>query len=320
MRIVFMGTPEFAVESLKELINSKNKICAVVTSPDKPAGRGLQLKESDVKKFAKTINVPILQPTNLKDINFINELKSYNADIFVVVAFRMLPEIVWQIPPKGTINLHASLLPNYRGAAPINWAIINGEKLTGVTTFFIEKEIDVGKIIDFEEVKITEKDDAGILHDKLMIAGAKLLTKTINNIQENNFDPINQQQFIIPNKLLKTAPKLNRETNKINWSLNCKNIFNKIRGLSPYPTAWTIFENKLTNENITVKIFSSEIIEGKHNAKAGTIISDNKNYLYISGIDGIISIFDIQPEGRKKMGIKNFLAGFRDIENWIALS
>lgn len=320
MRIVFMGTPEFAVESLKELINANNDICAVVTSPDKPAGRGLKLKESDVKQFAKTANLPILQPTNLKDNDFINQLKKYNADVFVVVAFRMLPEIVWQIPPKGTINLHASLLPNYRGAAPINWAIINGEKTTGVTTFFIEKEIDVGKIIDFKEVEIAEKDDAGILHDKLMIIGAKLLVKTIKSVQEKNIEPITQQQFIIPNQLLKTAPKLNRESNKINWNSDCNNVYNKIRGLSPYPTSWTVFENKLTNEQITIKIFSTEIVEGKHESEIGTIISDQKNYIYISTINGLISILEIQPEGRKKMNIKDFLTGFRDIENWKALS
>ncbi|PIX35612.1 MAG: methionyl-tRNA formyltransferase, partial [Bacteroidetes bacterium CG_4_8_14_3_um_filter_31_14] len=207
MRIVFMGTPQFAVESLKELINSGNDICAIVTSPDKPAGRGLKLKESEVKQFANSINIPVLQPVSLKDNNFIEQLKSFDADIFVVVAFRMLPETIWQIPPKGTINLHASLLPNYRGAAPINWAIINGEKITGVTTFFIEKEIDTGNILDFEEVEILEKDNAGNLHDKLMITGAKLLTKTINSIENSDVESISQKQFIISEKTLKTAPK-----------------------------------------------------------------------------------------------------------------
>lgn len=318
MRIVFMGTPQFAVESLKELINANNEICAVVTSPDKPAGRGLKLKESDVKQFANNAGLPILQPTNLKDNDFIEQLKSYNADVFVVVAFRMLPEIVWQIPPKGTINLHASLLPNYRGAAPINWAIINGEKNTGVTTFFIEKEIDVGNIINFEEVTITEKDNAGSLHDKLMLIGAKLLVKTIKSIKEGTCEPISQKQFIIPNKELNIAPKLSREICKINWDSDVYKVYNLIRGLSPYPASWTVFENKLTNESITIKIYSAEVIDGKHKSEIGAIISDQKNYLYISSINGLISITEIQPEGRKKMNIKDFLIGFRDINNWKA--
>jgi len=316
MCIVFMGTPQFAVESLKELINSGNDICAIVTSPDKPAGRGLKLKESEVKQFANSINIPVLQPVSLKDNNFIEQLKSFDADIFVVVAFRMLPETIWQIPPKGTINLHASLLPNYRGAAPINWAIINGEKITGVTTFFIEKEIDTGNILDFEEVEILEKDNAGNLHDKLMITGAKLLTKTINSIENSDVESISQKQFIISEKTLKTAPKLSREICKINWNNDVKTIYNLIRGLSPYPTSWTIFENKLTKKNIIIKIYSAEIIEGEHKSEIGTIISDKKNHLYISAINGLISIMEIQPEGRKKMNIKDFLIGFREIENW----
>lgn len=316
MRIVFMGTPQFAVESLKELINSGNDICAIVTSHDKPAGRGLKLRESEVKQFAKQTNITILQPLSLKDNDFVSQLKNYNADIFVVVAFRMLPECVWQIPPKGTINLHASLLPNYRGAAPINWAIINGEKTTGVTTFFIEKEIDTGKIIDFEEIKISEKDNAGNLHDKLMVTGAKLLVKTINKIENNNVETLSQKQFIISENSLKTAPKLSRETCKINWDNNVKTIYNQIRGLSPYPASWTILENQISKETVNLKIFFAEIIEGEHNSEVGTIISDKKTYLYVSVINGLISIKEIQPEGRKKMSIKDFLLGFREVEKW----
>lgn len=316
MRIVFMGTPEFAVESLKALVNAGKNICAVVTVPDKPAGRGLQTQKSDIKQYAETIGLPILQPIKLKDEAFISQLKKINADLFVVVAFRMLPDVVWQMPEKGTINLHGSLLPNYRGAAPINWAIINGEKITGITTFFIEKEIDMGKIINFEEVKIKDTDNAGIIHDTLMTKGAELLLKTVNAIEEGGYETYSQSQFIIPGQELKNAPKINRQTCKINWCLKIENIYNHIRGLSPYPGAWTTIENIETKESFTIKIFSSAIIEGQHNSKETSCLSDGKTYLYITTEGGLISLLEIQPEGRKRMSIEDFLRGQRGVKDW----
>ncbi len=316
MRIVFMGTPEFAVESLKALVTAGKNVCAVVTVPDKPAGRGLQIQKSDIKQYAEEIGIPILQPVKLKDENFVNELKNLNADLFIVVAFRMLPEVIWQMPKMGTINLHASLLPNYRGAAPINWAIINGEKITGLTTFFIEKEIDMGKIIHFEEVKIKENDNAGILHDTLMTKGSVLLLKTVNSIEKGGYDTYSQSQFIIPEVELKNAPKINRQTCRINWSLKVEEIYNHIRGLSPYPGAWTIIENTELGEQLTLKVFSSEIIDGRHNSKEINCLSDGKTYFYITTDGGLISLLEIQPEGRKRMNIEDFLRGQRGVKEW----
>ncbi len=316
MRIVFMGTPEFAVESLKALVTAGKNVCAVVTVPDKPAGRGLQTQKSDIKQYAEEIGIPILQPVKLKDETFVNELKKLNADLFIVVAFRMLPEVVWQMPKMGTINLHASLLPNYRGAAPINWAIINGEKVTGLTTFFIEKEIDMGKIIHFEEVKIKESDNAGILHDTLMTKGADLLLKTVNSIENGGYETYSQSQFIIPDQELRNAPKINRQTCRINWSLKVEEIYNHIRGLSPYPGAWTIIENNVTNEQLTLKIFSTEIIDGKHNSKDINCLTDGKKHFYITTDGGLISLLEIQPEGRKRMNIEDFLRGQRGVKEW----
>ena len=316
MRIVFMGTPEFAVESLKALVTAGKNVCAVVTVPDKPAGRGLQTHKSDIKQYAEEIGLSILQPVKLKDEAFVNELKSFNADLFVVVAFRMLPEVIWQMPKMGTINLHASLLPNYRGAAPINWAIINGEKVTGLTTFFIEKEIDMGKIIHFEEVKIKESDNAGILHDTLMTKGAELLLKTVNSIEGGGYETYTQSQFIVPDEVLKNAPKINRQTCRINWSLKVEEIYNHIRGLSPYPGAWTIIENNVTNEQLTLKIFSTEIIDGKHSSKDISYLTDGKTYFYITTDGGLISLLEIQPEGRKRMSIEDFLRGQRGVKDW----
>lgn len=316
MNIVFMGTPQFAVESLKILLNSNHNIVCVVTTPDKPAGRGLLLKESNVKNFCKNINIPILQPTSLKDENFIKQLIDYNADVFVVVAFRMLPEAIWKIPPKGTINLHASLLPDYRGAAPINWAIINGEKITGVTTFFIEKEIDTGNIIDFTEVEIKETDNAETLHDRLMITGSKLLLKTIDLIDTGNFETQQQKQFIINENTLKKAPKLNKDICYINWKSNVISIYNKIRGLSPYPCSWAYLKNTVTGEKNILKIYRAEIIESSEFHEPYKIISDGKTYMYITANDGLISLLEVKPEGKNKMQIKDFLNGIKNINNF----
>jgi len=316
MRIVFMGTPEFAVESLDKLIKSGFEISAVVTVPDKPAGRGLTLKKSAVKIYAEKNNLSVLQPVRLKDQDFLAQLKTYSADLFVVVAFRMLPEEVWQIPSKGTINLHASLLPQYRGAAPINWAIMKGEKITGITTFFIDQEIDMGRIIYFEEVPVESHYNAGILHDVLMKKGAALLSKTVEAIKKNDHPVFSQSEFISPEMELKTAPKLTRENCKIDWLLKIEGIQNQVRGLSPYPAAWTIIKNTETGEELTLKIFSTEIIDGRHASEPGECITDTKSYLYFTADGGLLSILELQPEGRRQMSIKEFLRGFRGINNW----
>jgi len=316
MRIVFMGTPQFAAHTLNELLKTQHHIVAVVTVPDKPAGRGLNLKQSEVKQVALEHKIPLLQPQRLKDESFIASLKSYQADLFIVVAFRMLPKEVWSIPPKGTINIHASLLPQYRGAAPINWAIINGEKTTGVTLFFINEQIDCGKIITFKEVQILPNYNAGILHDILMKEGAELLISTLPAIEADKIELIDQSAFAIPEQELKPAPKITPDTCRINWSLKIEQIHNLIRGLSPYPAAFTTFINQKTNKTLHFKIFSSEIIDGKHESPFGTIITDKKNYLYITADGGILQINECQPEGKKRMPIKDFLNGFKDIDDW----
>lgn len=305
-----MGTPDFAVASLKSLCESSQKdqhfeIAAVVTAPDRPAGRGQKLKESPVKEFASAHNIPVLQPEKLKDEGFLNELASFNADLFVVVAFRMLPEVVWDMPSKGTINLHGSILPQYRGAAPINWAVINGEKKTGATTFFIEKEIDTGKIIDKIEIPIGPNDSAGKIHDDLMIAGAGLLTNTVNQILTTGVQAIDQSK-LIGNEDIKHAPKIFKADCKINWKLNSEQLHNLIRGLSPYPTAWT----ELSNESSTksMKIFSTVIkVDGNNNA--GQIKTEADQVWFGTG-DGWLEILELQLEGKKRMNTKDFVKGF----------
>lgn len=304
MKIVFMGTPDFAVESLKQLLEAKFNIVAVVTAPDKPAGRGQKITQSAVKTFALAHHLKVLQPVSLKEDSFIQELKKCEAELFVVVAFRMLPEIVWQIPPKGTINLHGSLLPQYRGAAPINWAIINGEKKSGVTTFFIEKEIDTGKIIDRAEVEISDTETAGELHDRLMKVGASLLVKTVTKIEKNQANGIEQNKEL-PSTALKSAPKIFRETCKINWNESGARIYNLIRGLSPYPGAWcnikldqTIIDAKIFVTTITLEDNSTLFCE-----------SDKKTYLKIHCKGACISILELQVAGKRRMKIDEFLRG-----------
>ena len=303
MKIVFMGTPEFAVASLKALCNSEHEISGVITAPDKPAGRGKKIKSSPIKEFAQNTGLRILQPLNLKDKQFIDELKEINADLFVVVAFRMLPERVWSLPPKGTINLHASLLPNYRGAAPINWAIINGEKITGITTFFIEKEIDTGKIIMQKEILI-ENRNLGELHDVLMIKGASLLIKTIKNIDNNTIVPVSQGQLNLSN--IKSAPKINKNTCRINWNMTNDQIQNHIKGMSPYPGAWTkIF---IDERELNFKIFSCS--KSNHSLKPGEIHINNKKF-HIGCSIGSIILAEVQLEGKKRMTIDQFIFGAR---------
>ena len=311
-RIVFMGTPDFAVSILEGLVSAEFNIVAVITAPDKPAGRGQQLSESAVKKSAVSHSISILQPTNLKDEEFVEELRTFKADLFVVVAFRMLPEIVWSMPPKGTINLHASLLPNYRGAAPINWAVINGEKETGVTTFFIEKEIDTGKVIEQEKIAIGENETVGEVHDKLMALGIKLTVSTVGKIMIGEAFGIEQDSMTSDN--LKNAPKIFKPDCKVNWNQEISIIHNFIRGLSPYPTAWTELTNIKTGEVKSFKLFLS--------AKTSETVNDKKSLLSTSeGIlfpcsDFYLCVMEFQMEGKRRMSYKEFLAGNR-IEDWI---
>ncbi|WP_145860521.1 methionyl-tRNA formyltransferase [Pedobacter suwonensis] len=301
MKIVFMGTPDFAVASLDALVKANFDVVAVVTAPDKPAGRGQKLSESAVKKYAVEKGIDILQPEKLKNPEFIEQLKSYHADLQVVVAFRMLPEVVWNMPPKGTINLHGSLLPQYRGAAPINHAIINGEKESGVTTFFLTHEIDTGNIILSESTPIADNETAGDLHDKLMHIGANLLVKTLKAIEAGEVSEQPQPQ----SGSLKHAPKIFKEDCKIDWNNPAQMIYNLIRGLSPYPTAFTFLNDK------TLKIFKAEIEHKEPGIVAGGFLTDGKTFLKFAAKDGFIKLLDIQYEGKKRMPIEDFLRGIR---------
>lgn len=299
MRVIFMGTPEFAVESLKMLVENDVNVVAVITAPDKPKGRGKSLATSAVKDYAVSQGLPVLQPTNLKNQDFLEELRSYKADLQVVVAFRMLPVAVWDMPPKGTFNLHASLLPQYRGAAPINWAIINGETQTGVTTFFLKHEIDTGGIIFQEEEEISSTDTVGDLYERLMKKGAKLVLKTIRAIERSDYSETPQNDSAD----LKKAPKIFKETCEIDWSDTARSIYNFVRGLSPYPAAWTRVAGK------TMKIFETQITEEAPSLKPGEYETDGKTRLYVGTKDGVISILSLQPEGKRRMSVKDFLAG-----------
>ena len=306
LRIVFMGTPEFAVASLAKLVDAGCNIVGVVTAPDKPAGRGLELQQSAVKKYAVEKKFFILQPEKLKAPEFIAELRSLNADVQIVVAFRMLPEIVWSMPPMGTINVHGSLLPQYRGAAPINCAIINGEKYTGVTTFKLKHEIDTGDILLQTKIEIGENETAGELHDKMKEVGADLLLKTIQDIANNNLTEIPQHQTLnIKHQTLLHAPKIFTETCNINWNKTTDEIFNLIRGLSPYPTAFTMLENK------KLKIYKAERSIEKLSTTAGNFETDGKSYLRFACSNGYLNITDLQLEGKKRMDVKDFLRGYR---------
>lgn len=302
LRIVFMGTPEFATHSLRLLVESGYNVVGVITAPDRKSGRGQKISYSSVKEYALQKKLHLMQPSNLKDETFINELKSLNADVQTVVAFRMLPEIIWNMPPKGTFNLHASLLPKYRGAAPINWAIINGENESGVTTFFIEKEIDTGNIILQEKVSINKDENASNLHDKLMEIGSKLVCKTIDIISFGKIESKVQKGNATQ------APKIFKDDCRINWNDSVENIQNFIRGLSPYPTAWTYINEE---ENHSIKIFKSSIIETKHSEEIGKIIVEEKNKLKVAVNGGFIQLVEIQLSGRKKMKTDDFLRGYQ---------
>jgi len=304
MRIVFMGTPEFAVASLDALIQSGCDIVGVVTAPDKPAGRGQQINESAVKKYAVENGLKVLQPVKLKDEQFLEELKALNADLQVVVAFRMLPEVVWNMPSSGTINLHASLLPQYRGAAPINWVLINGEKESGVTTFFLKQEIDTGDILFTEKVTLTGRETAGDLHDRLMAKGAGLLVKTVKAVESGRYTE-NPQEHLSEGMELKHAPKIFKEDCNIKWDEPSEIIYNFIRGLSPYPTAYTTLNEKI------LKVFGAEYELAESNEKPGEFFSDNRTFLKVSATDGFVHLTDVQLEGKKRMGIQEFLRGVR---------
>lgn len=313
-RIVYMGTPDFAAEPLKKLIENNYNIVGVITNPDKPAGRGQKIQESAVKKYAQSQGLKILQPEKFRNEHFLNELKSLQADLQIIVAFKMLPEIVWSMPAYGTFNLHASLLPQYRGAAPINWAIINGDKKTGVTTFFLKHEIDTGNVIFQEEVSINENDNAGIIHDKLMHQGAKLVLKTVDAIINQRYELIHQNDLIKPGTELKHAPKIFKNDCKINWNNNIDSIHDLIRGLSPYPAAWTEIVNE--NEKIQIKIFKTEKEITAHNYNNGEILSDQKTYLKIAVNGGFIKILELQQSGKKRLTVNDFLRGFQKLNEY----
>lgn len=298
-----MGTPDFAAASLKALLENGYSVVAVITSPDKPAGRGMKLSSSAVKQFAVRRGIPVLQPANLKDPEFIGQLKRFQADIQVVVAFRMLPEIVWSMPPQGTINLHGSLLPQYRGAAPINRAIMNGETETGVTTFKLQQEIDTGNILLMEKMPIGPEETAGELHDRMKMAGAHLIVRTIQGLQDGTLKE--KPQFVPDGTPIKLAPKIFAADVEVDWTLPVINIHNQIRGLSPYPGAFTIFREKM------LKIFRSRPEKGSHDLTPGTSETDNKSWLRFAASDGYIYVEEMQLEGKKRMSVSDFLRGYR---------
>jgi methionyl-tRNA formyltransferase len=308
-RIVFMGTPEFAVATLGSLLMNGFNVAGVVTTPDKPAGRGRKISKSPVKEFAEFSQLPILQPANLKDPEFIETLKNMKPDVFMVVAFRMLPEILWRIPTIGTINLHASLLPHYRGAAPINHALINGDTMTGVTTFFIDDKIDTGNILLRQEVPIYPFENAGDIHDRLMKYGARLVIQTLEGLSDETLKPIPQSQFINTGDLIKTAPKIYPKDCIINWNNDPVKIHNFIRGLAPYPCAKTFLKNDSSEHSL--KIFESQSEITKHNNAPGDIISDGKHFIKIACTGGFINVVSLQLEGKKRMSASEFLRGYK---------
>lgn len=309
LRIVFMGTPEFAVATLGSLLMNGFNVAGVVTTPDKPSGRGRKITKSAVKEFSEFSRLPVMQPANLKDPEFLKALSGLKADLFIVVAFRMLPEAVWKMPPMGTINLHASLLPQYRGAAPINHVIINGEATSGVSTFFINENIDTGNLLMREEVQIFPYENAGDLHDRLMKLGARLVIRTIKGIVDKTLLPMPQSQFLMPDEKPKPAPKIYPGDCIINWSGNCYVIHNFIRGLAPYPCARTFLSDE--SSTILTKIFEGQPENEMHSLKPGQIVSDGKYYLKIACNHGFLNVLSLQMEGKKRMTTLELLRGLR---------
>jgi methionyl-tRNA formyltransferase len=300
LRIIFMGTPEFAVPSLKILVEHHYEIVGVITAPDKPSGRGLKLTASPVKEYAQSVGLKVLQPTNLKNPDFLEELRSLGANLQIVVAFRMLPEVVWNMPQLGTFNLHASLLPQYRGAAPINWAIINGEKETGATTFFLQHEIDTGNLILQQREPIYEDDNAETLYERLKIMGSELVLKTVQSIETGTAPSIPQKE----STELKIAPKIFKETCEIDWNKSAREVYNFVRGLSPYPTAWTTLNGKF------YKIYKSKVVDNaSRQNNPGEVKSDGKTFIHVNCQQGILAIEELQAEGKKRMLVEEFLRG-----------
>lgn len=314
LRIVYMGTPDFAVEPLKVLVEGGYQVVGVVTMPDKPAGRGMKIRYSPVKDYAMSRNLPILQPEKLKDPDFLDELKSLNADLQIVVAFRMLPEVVWDMPPMGTFNLHASLLPNYRGAAPINWAVINGEKETGVTTFFLQHEIDTGDILLQEKIAIDPEECTGSVHDRLMKLGGQMVRKTVDAILEGTVHAVPQKVAISDKEELKIAPKLFKDNTRVKWTLNGAQLHDFIRGLSPFPAAWSELHSE--EEIIGVKIFEAGYEQISHQLVPGTLVTDGKKELKVAVNDGFIVLRKFQLAGRKALATDEFLRGFSKITDF----
>ncbi len=313
LRIIFFGTPEFAVASLDMLLKNGYDVAGIVTAPDKPAGRGLELKFSAVKEYAMSKNIRVLQPENLKSEAFLHQLKELNPNLGIVVAFRKLPKEVWSFPAQGTFNLHASLLPHYRGAAPINWAIMNGEKESGVTTFFLDDEIDTGRIILRAKENIREEDNAGDLYGRLMKDGADLVLKTVRAVETGNYTPEDQSLYLKPTEKIKLAPKIFKDDCRINWKKKAETVYDFIRGLSPYPAAWT--EIKRESEIVSIKIFSTTKEIAAHQFEAGSIHTDGKSFVKIAVKEGFINLTELQLAGRKKMNIEEFLRGF-SFEGW----
>ena len=306
--MVYLGTPDFAVESLKALVEGGYNVVGVITMPDKPARRGYKIQYSPVKEYALSQQLPLLQPEKLKDETFLEALRQWRADLQIVVAFRMLPEVVWNMPRLGTFNLHASLLPQYRGAAPINWAVINGEKQTGITTFFLSHEIDTGRIIQQESIDITETDNVGTVHDKLMIRGARLVTDTVDKILNGTVQTREQSELLTADTVLKPAPKIFKETCRIQWDRPIETIYNFIRGLSPYPAAWSELEDTKGNR-ASIKMFETKKIAERPNLPCGTIRTDGKKFIDVAASDGYIRILALQLSGKKRMSAKDFLCG-----------
>ena len=313
LRIVYMGTPDFAVESLRALVEGGYNVVGVITMPDKPVGRhGSVLQPSPVKKYALSQNLPVLQPEKLKDEAFVEALRAWKADLQIVVAFRMLPEVVWDMPRFGTFNLHASLLPQYRGAAPINWAVINGDTETGVTTFFLTHEIDTGKIIRQKHLPIADTDNVGVVHDALMTIGAGLVTETVDLLLAGKVDAIPQEEFFKDAAELRPAPKIFKDTCRINWGQPLKKIYDFIRGLSPYPAAWTDLVAP-DGSRLALKVYETEKHPASHNHATGTILTDAKSYIDVAVKDGYIRLLSLQLAGKKRMGVKDFLNGNKQI-------
>ncbi len=312
LKIVFFGTPDFAVESLSRLVDGGYNVVAVVTMPDKPAGRGRQLQQSDVKRYAVEHSLPVLQPVSLKDEAFIEELRSFGAQLFIVIAFRMLPEAVWQMPPLGTFNLHASLLPRYRGAAPINWAVMHGDAETGVTTFFLKHEIDTGDVIQQRSCPIGRHDNVEVIHDRLMVMGADMVLETVDAIIAGTVKPIPQDQMLTTGQQPTPAPKIFKDTCRIDWRRPAEDLYNHIRGLSPYPAAWTVLADEAGNEVTTLKVYetSEPIPFGVGESPVPGMLKADRKTLQVACADGWLQLLSLQQSGKKRMDVDAFLRGF----------